>query len=687
MKKTQIPLTTAVLLLMALPASAPAGTFTLHSCQTPSGTFVGDEGWVALAATPAPNRDSGVVETCTSNGRALGIRFGDVQLPAESGVGRTWQFNAAPNTSISNAAISRSFELAWLIEDGLYGRGYVADFWHDEDEVSNRLEFRGAPWGGRTDSSRAGAQVIGSGGTWESVSFRLRCWEENGDALCAPFRAGLRMSRATFTVNDAHAPSGTADVGGLRGEVRGTAAIGVSASDVGGGVYRAIVSVDGSVVARQVLDENGGTCGDVEPGNGDAYEFAAPRPCPLGATGDVTLDTRGLLDGQHQVRVEVEDVAGNARVLHEGTFTSRNGPVATVAPSIGGGDGPRVGDVLAGIHGSWDGALGQPTLRWLRCDAAGQGCGPISGAIGGIYAVTPVDVGGRLVLEELASNGNGDGSTRSQPTAVVVAAPKPDGDGDPAPKPPGGGETPAPGTPTPPGGGTGGVDGLHNPVADQGGRAPNGDGASSAARLTLRVRLAGGGSATRARGRHSRRWTVTGRLVDPGGRPIADARVNLVARVGAGRWKAGGVVRTGADGRFSRTLAAGPSRQLRATYFPFADSRSFRGSNVVAIESLAPLTIRADRSRVAGGGTVALAGRAGGARIPRGGLLVALQGHQAGFGWRTFRTVRTNAAGSWKAGYRFRSRAGRFAFRAVVPRQSGYPFAASTSAAVTVRVG
>lgn len=688
-KKTCIPVLAALLtLLLTVAPPAMAGTFTVHTCQTPSGIFVGDEGWNALAASSEPNRDGGVIEACTLLGSPMSIRFGDVQLPANPGVGRSWQFDAAPDTTIASASLARTFELGWPIEDGLYGRGYVVDAWHDEDEISNRLEFRAPPWGG-TDRSRSGTHVAGSGGAWESLSFRLRCWEANGDALCGPFRARLAVSRATLGISDTHAPSGDVDVSGLGAGVRGAVGIGVSASDVGGGVYRAIVSVDGQEVARKVLDGNGGRCGDVEPGNGDAYEFAAPQPCALSAAGEVTLDTGGLVDGQHQLRIEVEDAAGNTTLLHEGAFTSRNGPTATVAPRISGGDGTRVGDVLIALEGGWDGDPDHVTLQWLRCDADGTDCRAVSGAIGGVYAVTPVDEGGRIVLEEIAENANGEGSARSLPTTVV--APKLD-DRDPTPDPPADGgrrDDPAPGSgATPPvTTGAGGIDGLRNPVAGQDGSTPNGDGANAQARLTLRVRLAGGGASTRARGRHGRRWTVTGRLAAPDGSAISDARVNLVTRVGAGRWKAGTVVRTGADGRFSRTLAAGPSRQLRATYFPFADSRSFRSSNLVAIESLAPLTIHADRGRVAGGGTVRLSGGAGGARIPRGGLLVALQGHQAGWGWRTFRTVRTNAAGTWRTSYRFRSRAGRFAFRAVVPRQAGYPFAASTSKAVTVRVG
>jgi len=675
----------ATLLALLLPAaSASAGTYTVHSCQTPSGRFVGDEGWMALAGSPSPNRDGGLIETCTSDGRPMTIRFGELEWPVEPGVGRTWQFSAAPNTTITSASLARTFEIAWIIEDELYGRGYVVDAWHDEDEAAHRLEFRAAPWGGSIDSSSAGTHVTGTNGSWESVSFRLRCWEVNGEALCAPFPASLSLSRATFVLSDAHAPSGSVDVDGLGEAVRGAAAIGVEASDAGGGVYRAIVSVDGHEVAREVLDANGGRCGDVEPGNADAYEFAAPRPCPLSAAGTVALDTRGLRDGQHQLRVAVEDAAGNATVLHDAPFTTRNGPVATAAPRIGGGSAARVGDLLTAIAGSWDGDPDPIVRRWLRCDAAGDDCKQIAGAVGGAYALTPADVGGRVVLEELAENASGEGIARSEPTAVVAARAD---DGGPAPDPADGGTTPRGGTPPPDAPAPGGVEGLRNPVAGRDGDTPNGDGASGQARLTLRLRLAGGGTATRARGRHARRWTVTGRLTDPAGRGVSDARVTLVSRVGGGRWKAGAVVRTGTDGRFSRTLAAGPSRRIRATYFPFADSRSFRSSNVVSIESLAPLTIRADRGRVAGGGTVALAGRAGGARIPRGGLLVALQGHQAGWGWRTFRTVRTNAAGRWTARYRFRSRAGRFAFRAVVPRQAGYPFAPSTSAAVAVRVG
>jgi len=101
---------------------------------------------------------------------------------------------------------------------------------------------------------------------------------------------------------------------------------------------------------------------------------------------------------------------------------------------------------------------------------------------------------------------------------------------------------------------------------------------------------------------------------------------------------------------------------------------------------LAPVSIHADRRRVTGARVVRLSGRAGGGAIPRGGLLVTLQGWQGGWGWRTFRTVRTDGRGRWSTRYRFHLTAGRFGFRAVVPHQGRYPFASGRSAGVFVDV-
>jgi hypothetical protein len=109
-------------------------------------------------------------------------------------------------------------------------------------------------------------------------------------------------------------------------------------------------------------------------------------------------------------------------------------------------------------------------------------------------------------------------------------------------------------------------------------------------------------------------------------------------------------------------------------------------SNVVHADALAAVTIRADRHRVSGARVVRLSGRVGGGSIPRAGLLVTLQGYQRGWGWRTFRTVRTDRRGSWSTRYRFRLSEGRFGFRAIVEQQGSFPFETSRSGGVFVVV-
>ena len=95
-------------------------------------------------------------------------------------------------------------------------------------------------------------------------------------------------------------------------------------------------------------------------------------------------------------------------------------------------------------------------------------------------------------------------------------------------------------------------------------------------------------------------------------------------------------------------LPAGPSRDVRFTYFAFSDSHAVELSNVVHVDALAPLTIRADRRRVTGARVVRLSGRVGGGADPARRPARDAAGLPAGWGWRTFRTVRTDRRGRWQ---------------------------------------
>lgn len=667
----------AATLLATTPPSTQAATFKVHSCTTPSGTWTGMQGWTSAASLPIQGQDPGVAGSCTDDDRQVRLDFGATQMPVGMGRWLAWKFSAAPNTQITAVTVLRSFELGWPVEPGTYGRPYVYDAWHDEDVLGNQLEFYFPPFGGDTLGTDFAPTLVQEGGAWDSFSLRVRCWELMGNHNCGPFRAKLRVPRTTIGLDDSETPASSVSGGNLAGDdpVRGMGSLAFHASDMGGGVYRASLSVDGEEVSRQVVDAGDGGCVDVEPGNGDPYEFGAPRPCPLDASGQVQFDTATLQDGPHAFRVGVEDVAGNEDVVYEATVQTHNAPVSTTLPAIGGT--PKVGAQLSASTGQWDGAPTGYGYRWLRCDANGASCTGIAGADEATYAPTSADAYHRLVADVTAENGSGDATARSNASQLVA-----DADGHTA---PGAGAGAVGGQGTSPGG-IGGIGGLSNPLGAVGGHVGNGSGATGSARIELAFRKPGGDTARRVRSSRTRRWTLVGRLVGADGGGIADARLAVAWKVTGRDWTAHGGVRTGAEGRFTYRLPAGPSRRIKLAYFAFSDSRGFVASNVVQQDVLAPLTIRADRTRLTGDRVVRLSGRAAGGPVPHGGVLVTLQGYQEGWGWRTFRTLRTARDGSWTTRYRFRLSHGRFGFRAVVPRQGGYPFVTTRSAAVYVTV-
>jgi hypothetical protein len=478
-------------------------------------------------------------------------------------------------------------------------------------------------------------------------------------------------------LDDADSPTATISGGnldGADGPVRGIGTLAFHASDIGGGVYRSILSVDGDEVSRQVVDATDATCADPEPDNDDAYEFPAPQPCPLDASGSVQLDTATLEDGSHTFSVSVEDAAGNVDVVSSNTVITHNAPISMIAPALSGQ--AKVGVQLTAIPGQWDGGPTGHDYRWLRCDADGHGCAGISGADGSAYVPTSADAYHRLVAEVTAANHSGAATARTATSDRIADA--------------SGHTTPPAGGAVPPGGAAGskpgGIAGLTNPLGQLDGHVANGAQPAGQPRLEIAFRLGNGHTATHVRSARNRGWTIAGRLLDGNGRGIDGARLGVALKIAGRAWVARGEIRSGRGGAVSYALPAGPSRAIKLTYFPYSDSHGFIASNVLGEDVLAPVKIRADHRRVTGARVLTLSGRVAAELLPRGGVLVTLQGYQAGYGWRTFRTVRTNARGGWTTRYRFRLSHGRFGFRAIVPRQGTFPFVTSRSSSVFVTV-
>ena len=95
-------------------------------------------------------------------------------------------------------------------------------------------------------------------------------------------------------------------------------------------------------------------------------------------------------------------------------------PAVSVPPTIVGA--AQSGKVLAAVPGTWSG--GKPiafTYQWMRCDAAGANCAPISSATVEKYTPTTDDVGHALDVIVTAQSSSGV-SAASSPATVAISA-------------------------------------------------------------------------------------------------------------------------------------------------------------------------------------------------------------------------------------------------------------------------
>lgn len=129
------------------------------------------------------------------------------------------------------------------------------------------------------------------------------------------------------------------------------------------------------------------------------------------------LDTASLANGGHAFGV-VATARDGTKATASVTATVSNPPRSRRRPTISGT--ALQGRTLSANRGSWtgQGPIGY-AYRWLRCDPAGGSCAAISGAANRTYAVTAADVGHRLRVTVVASNGAGSTEATSSATSTV----------------------------------------------------------------------------------------------------------------------------------------------------------------------------------------------------------------------------------------------------------------------------
>jgi hypothetical protein len=192
----------------------------------------------------------------------------------------------------------------------------------------------------------------------------------------------------------------------------------------------------------------------------------------------------------------------------------------------------------------------------------------------------------------------------------------------------------------------------------------------------------------RPKARYGRTIPLTGRLTTPGANALADADVEVWERVKlpSAEWRRVGQVRTSSTGRFRFKALRGPSRTLRFRYPGTATIRA--QSKQIDLRVRAVTSLRVTRSRVVNGEEIRFRGRLKGRQSGATGKLIHLQVYTRGR-WSTFATPRANrGSGAWSVPYRFTATRGRvtYRFRALIPRETSFPYETGVSRSVRVTV-
>jgi hypothetical protein len=369
-----VVLVVGVWLAWAPPASA--GEWTQVTCTQPNGQPAPIEGW-QVSARGSFGSGSGLSNTCAQLGGALTAL--DNAVVTESAYnGPMWIYTAPAGSTIAGGSLTASLRAR-------LGQAYVATpqnvFTDQADVVINCQYNFGACLNNATET--ATVSII-PGGT-QMFAAAMCVGEHEGDLTCPPkpgeINAKVSLSAVDITLTNGSTPTGTAFAGSLLAPAAsGKASLTFSAQDPEGpGVYRVIVNVDGTAVYQATPDSNGGRCASIGAYASGVNEFLYAQPCKRSVAVDIPVDTTRFSNGQHTLRVTVQDAAGNPAIVYDGIISianagggGANGSGAGTssgagASSIGPGSPPAVRGPVNGTNASDQAVL---TARWSRTSKA-----------------------------------------------------------------------------------------------------------------------------------------------------------------------------------------------------------------------------------------------------------------------------------------------------------------------------
>lgn len=290
--------------------AASAGTYTVWSCTSPTGRAAPLNWEVLGPATRTENACGGVPA-----GRYFLAHAQDSNQGPLDPVERHWGFRAPDGMTLVGGALwwsgsnpdtsASALRVAAIGADAVSGASLTG---------SVTLLAHGAPFG-LTDPSRQ----LGDDNRELLPPFR-KAWSVVTVA-CHPFAPEgtcdgfMQVYRSAITIEEAAPPAGQLD-SPAPAVLRGRVSYPLHATDTGAGVWAARAFIDGKEVGQADLDQRD-QCSDQAPGNATPYDFVFKLPCAGAGNTTLAVDTGALPDGDHQLRIEVVDAAGNATPIHD----------------------------------------------------------------------------------------------------------------------------------------------------------------------------------------------------------------------------------------------------------------------------------------------------------------------------------------------------------------------------------
>jgi hypothetical protein len=315
-------------LFLLTPAVASANQYLVTSCTDPLGQPNAALGWVPFS-TPGGT----TANTCAGANGALKAMLLDPKPPSNATA--NWRFDAPPGTTIVRVTARRTTL-------GLAGGSTQLNDIAYEMTGSNGQPLENcSPKVSGSNCTELTAPLDKQGLNSTFVMFRVLCTEAGATCTRSLTASATHM---WVTLADPAAPV----VANARvvddGDISGTLRVAFDAADVGGGLYRALVKVDGKIT--QAIPLGPLPCADVNPSDADPYQFNVPVPCPPLVKGAAaTIDVRKLTPGPHGVEVAVEDAAGNQTTVY--------GPVEFPKSNVVTGSAVERAEALTGRLRMW----------------------------------------------------------------------------------------------------------------------------------------------------------------------------------------------------------------------------------------------------------------------------------------------------------------------------------------------